>query len=90
MTEHTRQIFTGPADGWDLAISVRAGLGRWMVTFEFRKPPQLKTRTGAWFHSGYWSTVRWRPDPGSEARAIAEAWLHDHPVPAPGAAGVAP
>lgn len=90
MTQHTRQIFTGSADSWDLAISVRAGLGRWMVTFEFRRNGQVKTRTGAWLNLGRWDSTRYNPEPGSEARAIAEAWLRDHPVPAPGAAGVTP
>lgn len=90
MTEHTRQIFTGPADGWYLTITFRAGLDRWMVTFKFAKGERLKTRTGAWFHAGSWDPTQWRPDSGSEARAIAEAWLRDHPVPATGAAGVTP
>lgn len=90
MTQHPRIIFTGQADGWMLTITVRAALDRWIMKFDYTKSLQLKTRTGAWLHPGRWDPTQYGPESGSEARTIAETWLRNHPVPAPGAAGVAP
>ena len=80
----TRTIYTGPADGWGLAITARAGLARWIVKFEYTKNGQAKTRTGAWMARGSWVGTQFSPELGSEARAIAEAWLLANPVPMPG------
>ena len=81
----TRTVYTGPADGWNLAITARAGLARWIVKFEHTKNGQAKTRTGAWLACGRWVSTQFSPGGGSEARAIAEAWLLANPVPVPGA-----
>jgi hypothetical protein len=81
---NARSIYTGPADGWGLVITARPALGRWIVKFEYTKNGQAKTRTGAWLACGRWVSTRFSPDGGSDARAIAEAWLKAHPVPAPG------
>ena len=77
-------IYTGPADGWNLAITARAGLARWIVKFEYTKNGQAKTRTGAWMARGFWVGTQFSPDGGSDARAIAEAWLLANPVPGVG------
>ena len=77
-------IYTGPADGWQLVITARAGLARWIVKFEYTKNGQAKTRTGAWLARGSWVVFQFSPELGSEARAIAEAWLLANPVPVPG------
>ena len=81
---NTTTIYSGPADGWHLAISARAALDRWIVKFEYTKNDQAKTRTGAWSARGFWVGTRYHPGHGSEARAIAEAWLLVNPVPVPG------
>jgi hypothetical protein len=83
MTTHT--IYSGPADGWQLTITARAGLGRWIVQFRYTKNVQAKTRTGAWMARGFWLGTQFSPDEGSDARTIAEAWLLANPVPVPGA-----
>jgi hypothetical protein len=80
-------IYTGPADGWGLVITARAGLARWIVKFEYTRRGQIKTRTGAWLDFRAWDSTRYSPDHSSEARTIAEAWLRANPVPAPGAGG---
>ena len=87
MTTHT--IYTGPADGWHLTITAHAGLARWIVRFEHTKGSRVKSRVGTWLAAGRWHTALWSPYLGSEARAIAEAWLRTHPVPVPGV-GVKP
>ena len=81
---NTTTIHTGPADGWHLVITARAGLARWIVKFQYTKNGQAKTRAGAWLACGRWVSTQFSPDGGSEARAIAEAWLRAHPVPVPG------
>ncbi|MCE2836638.1 MAG: hypothetical protein LW834_06720 [Cyanobium sp. 49614_E6] len=86
---NTRTIYTGPADGWHLAITARAGMGRWIVKFEHIKSSRVKSRIGAWLADGRWHSTLWSPDLGSEARAIAETWLLANPVPVFGA-GVKP
>ena len=80
----TRTIYTGPADGWGLAITARAALGRWSVKFEFTKSNRKKIRVGAWLADKRWHPTLWFPGLGSDARAIAEAWLLANPVPVPG------
>ena len=85
----TRTIYHGPADGWRLVITARGALGRWSVKFEFTKINRKKIRVGAWLADKRWHPTLWSPDLGSEARAIAEAWLLSNPVPVPGA-GVKP
>ena len=82
-------INTGPADGWHLVITARAGLARRALEFAFIRNGPSKKRTGVWLAGGRWDSTRWSPDLGSEARAIAETWLLANPVPAPGA-GVKP
>ena len=80
----TTTIYTGSADGWHLTITARAGLGRWVLEFAFIKNGPSKKRTGVWLAGGRWDPSRWLPDHGSDARAIAEAWLLANPVPVPG------
>ena len=84
-TLHTLTIYSGPADGWHLAITARAAsTGRWSVKFEFTKSNRKEIRVGAWLADRRWHPTLWSPDLGSEARAIAEAWLKANPVPVPG------
>ncbi len=79
MTTHI--IYAGPADGWNLAITARPALGRWIVKFEFTKSNRKKIRVGAWLADKRWHPTLWSPGLGSEARAIAESWLKANPVP---------
>jgi len=86
----THTIYTGQADGWHLVISARAALGRWALKFSFNSASNRRElKHTSWLDGVGWKNTEWRPPLGSEARAIAEAWLQAHPVPAPGA-GVKP
>ena len=78
---NTTTIYNGPADGWNLAITARAALGRWALGFIFASASgRTKTEYTTWSRNGGWNTRAWHPLPGSETRAIAEAWLKANPV----------
>ena len=84
---NTTTIYSGPSNDCNdcqLLVTARAGLARWIVKFEYTRKGQTKTRTGAWFARGAWDPTRYSPDEGSEARAIAEAWLLANSVPGVG------
>ena len=88
---NTHTIYTGQADGWHLVISARAALGRWVLKFSFTSASggRREQKHTSWLDGVGWKKTEWRPLLGSEACAIAEGWLQDHPVPAP-RAGVKP
>ena len=82
---NTRTVYTGPADGWHLAITARAAVGRWALGFIFTSASgRIKTEYTTWSRNGGWNPTAWHSLPGSETRAIAEAWLLANPVPVPG------
>ena len=88
MTTHT--IYTGPADGWHLAITARAAMDRWALKFSFTSTSgRTEAEHTTWSRATGWNPKTWHPLPGTEVCAIAEAWLLTNPVPAPGA-GVKP
>ena len=79
-------IYTGPADGWQLVITARAAMDRWALKFSFTSTGgRTEAEHTTWSRATGWNLNAWHPLPGSEARAIAEAWLLAHPVPAHGA-----
>ena len=81
----TRTIYTGPADGRNLNITARAAMGRWALGFIFTSASgRTKAEYTTWSRASGWNLTAWHPLPGSETRAIAEAWLLANPVPVPG------
>ena len=87
---NTHTIYTGPADGWHLTITARAALDRWALKFSFTSTSgRTEAERTTWSRATGWNPKTWHPLPGSEVRAIAEAWLRANPVPVPGA-GVRP
>ena len=82
----TRTVYTGPADGWHLTITARDAVGRWALKFSYSATSgRKKDRHTNWIDGIGWGLRQWQPQPDSEARAIAEAWLLANPVPVPGA-----
>ena len=83
---NTHTIHTGHADGWHLAITARPAMGRWALRFAFTSDSgRTKVEHTTWSRASGWNPRAWHPLPGSDARAIAEAWLLANPVPVPGA-----
>ena len=82
---NTTTIYSGPADGWHLAISARPAMGCWALKFAFTSDSgRTKLEHTAWSRSGGWNPTVWQPLLGSQTRTIAEAWLLANPVPVPG------
>lgn len=87
---NTRTVYAGPADGWHLTIFARAATGLWALRFAFTSNSgRTEVEHTTWSRAGGWNPKVWHSLPGSETRAIAEAWLLANPVPVPGA-GVKP
>ena len=82
---NTTTVYNGPADGWHLAITARAAIGRWALKFTYSTTQRKKDRHTTWINGIGWGLRQWQPLADSEARAIAEAWLRANPVPVPGA-----
>jgi hypothetical protein len=81
---NTTTIYSGPADGWHLVISARPAMGRWALKLTFTSDSgRTKTEHTTWSRASGWNPTAWHPLPGSDARAIAEAWLLANPVPVP-------
>ena len=82
---NTHTIYTGPADGWNLDITARATMDRWALKFTFTSTSnRTEAEYTTWSRASGWNPKAWQPLPGSDARAIAEAWLKANPVPVPG------
>jgi hypothetical protein len=81
---NTITIYTGPADGWHLAITARPAMGRWALKLAFMSDSgRTKLEHTTWSRSDGWNPKAWQPLPGSQTRIIAETWLFANPVPAP-------
>jgi hypothetical protein len=88
MTTHA--IYSGPADGWHLAIVARPAMGRWALKIAFTSDSgRTNLKHTTWSRSGGWNPKAWQPLLGSQTRTIAEDWLLANPVPVP-ALGVKP
>ena len=84
----TTTIYTGPADGWHLAITARPAMSRWALNFAFTSDSgRTKLEHTTWSRSDGWNPRAWQPLPGSEVRTIAKTWLFANPMPVPGTGG---
>jgi hypothetical protein len=85
---NTITIYTGPADGWHLAITARPAMGRWALKFAFTFDSGRTTlEHTTWSRSDGWNPKAWQPLPGSQTRTIAETWLFANTVPVPRTGG---